>query len=97
MSGEFPTSGKTPAAAGTHIAIVAARFNGQVVDRLLEGCRTKLAQLGVAADHVEVHQVPGAFELPLAAKVLARTAVEFLADAELRAAVSAEWEASRGP
>jgi amidohydrolase len=33
----------------------------------------------------------------LAAKVLARTAVEFLADAELRAAVSAEWEASRGP
>jgi amidohydrolase len=32
----------------------------------------------------------------LAAKVLARTAVEFLADAELRAAVSAEWEASRG-
>jgi amidohydrolase len=33
----------------------------------------------------------------LAAKVLARTAVEFLADAELRAAVSAEWEASRAP
>jgi amidohydrolase len=33
----------------------------------------------------------------MAAKVLARTAVEFLADAELRAAVSAEWEASRGP
>jgi hypothetical protein len=28
---------------------------------------------------------------------LARTAVEFLADAELRAAVSVEWEASRGP
>jgi amidohydrolase len=33
----------------------------------------------------------------LAAKVLARTAVEFLADAELRAAVSAEWEVSRAP
>jgi amidohydrolase len=33
----------------------------------------------------------------IAAKVLARTAVEFLADAELRAAVNAEWEASRGP
>ncbi|HEY5240007.1 MAG TPA: amidohydrolase [Polyangiaceae bacterium] len=31
----------------------------------------------------------------LAAKVLARTAVEFLADAELRAAVSAEWESAR--
>jgi metal-dependent amidase/aminoacylase/carboxypeptidase family protein len=31
----------------------------------------------------------------LAAKVLARTAVEFLVDADLRAAVSAEWEAAR--
>ncbi|HEY3818404.1 MAG TPA: amidohydrolase [Polyangiaceae bacterium] len=33
----------------------------------------------------------------VAAKVLARTAVEFLADAELRAAVSAEWRAARAP
>jgi 6,7-dimethyl-8-ribityllumazine synthase len=53
------------------VAIVAARFNAEIVDELLHGCLARLQELGVGADHVEVHRVPGAFELPVTAKVLA--------------------------
>jgi 6,7-dimethyl-8-ribityllumazine synthase len=55
------------------IAIAAARFNAHIVDELLEGCLRRLRELKVDDAHVRVHHVPGAFELPLAAKMLART------------------------
>ena len=55
------------------IAIVAARFNAEIVAKLLAGCRKRLAKLGVTGGRVEVHHVPGAFELPMAAQTLART------------------------
>jgi 6,7-dimethyl-8-ribityllumazine synthase len=55
------------------VAVVAARFNATIVDELLSGCLRRLKELGLADDHVETHRVPGAFELPVAAKVLART------------------------
>jgi 6,7-dimethyl-8-ribityllumazine synthase len=55
------------------IAVVAARFNAKIVDELLSGCLRRLTELDVPNDHVETHRVPGAFELPVAAKVLART------------------------
>ena len=57
----------------TRIVIVAARFNASIVDELLAGCQRRLASLGFSDDRVEVHRVPGAFELPVAAKVLAQT------------------------
>lgn len=53
--------------------MVAARFNAHVVDELLAGCLRRLEEIGVDADKVSVHRVPGAFELPVAAKLLART------------------------
>jgi 6,7-dimethyl-8-ribityllumazine synthase len=53
--------------------VVAARFNAHVVDELLAGCLRRLQQMGLPADRAEVHRVPGAFELPVAAKVLAGT------------------------
>src|SRR5688572_25953413 len=56
-----------------HVAIVAARFNAELVDELLAGCRRRLGELGVEASRVSVHRVPGAFELPVAAKALAGT------------------------
>jgi len=56
-----------------HVAIVAARFNAQIVDELLAGCVARLAELGVTEPRVSVHRVPGAFELPVAAKALAST------------------------
>src|SRR5438034_576063 len=55
------------------IAIVAARFNAKIVDELLAGCLRRLAALGVDASRVDVHRVPGAFELPVTARALART------------------------
>ena len=66
-----PAVGRLPADA--RVAVVAARFNGRIVDELLAGCLRRLEALGVTGDEVEVHRVPGAFELPVAARVLAGT------------------------
>jgi 6,7-dimethyl-8-ribityllumazine synthase len=52
-------------------AIVAAEFNDAITTRLLEGARDCLAKYG--ATNVTEHSVPGAFELPLAAQLLAET------------------------
>jgi 6,7-dimethyl-8-ribityllumazine synthase len=67
---EFRASDVPPDA---RIAIVAARFNAQIVDELLAGCLRRLAEIGIGEDRTAVYHVPGAFELPLAAKVLAGT------------------------
>jgi 6,7-dimethyl-8-ribityllumazine synthase len=50
------------------VAILAARFNGSVVDRLVEGARVCLEEHGVDDSRIAVVWVPGAFELPLAAQ-----------------------------
>jgi 6,7-dimethyl-8-ribityllumazine synthase len=55
------------------VAVVAARFNAHITDELLAGCVRRLEELGLTREHVEVHRVPGAFELPVAARVLAHT------------------------
>ena len=55
------------------IAVVAARFNAHITDELLAGCRRQLTHLGLSEEQVEVYRVPGAFELPVMAKVLATT------------------------
>lgn len=53
------------------IAVVASRFNAFIVDRLVEGALATLERCGIEGDAVHLSRVPGAFELPLAAKVLA--------------------------
>lgn len=52
-------------------AIVVSRWNGEVTDGLLHGALRALERQGVAPDAVVTARVPGAFELPLAARVLA--------------------------
>jgi 6,7-dimethyl-8-ribityllumazine synthase len=52
---------------------VAAQFNAFIVDELLSGCVRRLKELGAADDQIEVYRVPGAFELPVAAKVASQT------------------------
>lgn len=58
-------------AAGMRVAVVAARFNEEIVSRLVEGAVDALVSGGADRDDVVVHWVPGAFELPI---VLARIA-----------------------
>jgi 6,7-dimethyl-8-ribityllumazine synthase len=55
------------------VAIVAARFNGEITNQLLEAALEELDQAGVRREAVTVMPVPGAFELPLAAMALAKT------------------------
>lgn len=55
------------------VALVAARFNGEVTNKLLESALAELDRLGVDRDSVTVMAVPGAFELPLGAMALAKT------------------------
>ncbi len=56
-----------------HYAVIAARFNAEVTDGLLAGALDTLAGAGVTPDRVVIVRVPGAFELPLAARRLARS------------------------
>ena len=59
--------------AGLRIAVVVSRFNEVVTSRLLAGARSALERHGVHEDDVDVAWVPGAFELPIAARRLAES------------------------
>lgn len=58
---------------GLRVVVVAARWNSQITLRLLEGVRRGLAEAGVAEEDTFEDWVPGAFELPLGAKVWAES------------------------
>jgi 6,7-dimethyl-8-ribityllumazine synthase len=58
---------------GLKIGIVAARFNDFITSRLLDGALDGLQRHGVAEGDIEIVKVPGAYEIPLAAKMLAQT------------------------
>ena len=73
MAGRAPRTAVTPTVARKRFAVVAARFNEAISEKLLAGARAAFATHGVAPDAVEVHWVPGSFELPQAALALART------------------------
>jgi 6,7-dimethyl-8-ribityllumazine synthase len=55
------------------VAIVAARFNGEITNKLLASAFDELDAAGVRREAITVMPVPGAFELPLAAMALAKT------------------------
>lgn len=59
--------------ANTKVAIVAARFNGAVVENLTKGAIDILQRSGVATQNIKVIYVPGAFEIPIAALQAAKT------------------------
>jgi 6,7-dimethyl-8-ribityllumazine synthase len=63
----------TTDATGLRIAIVVARFNDFVTDRLLEGATGALLAAGARADAVDTVSVPGAYEVPQAARTAAAT------------------------
>jgi 6,7-dimethyl-8-ribityllumazine synthase len=59
--------------AGLRIAVLCGRFNDVITDRLLDGVARGLNECGVAPADVTTAWVPGAFELPLAAKAHAES------------------------
>lgn len=63
----------TPDGTGRRVGIICARWNDAITRRLLAGAFEELERAGVAADDVELVWVPGAFEIPLAAKAMAGT------------------------
>ncbi len=73
MAGRAPRNAPRPKALGERYAVVVARFNEAISKKLLDGALGALAAHGVAGAAVEVHWVPGSFELPQAARVLARS------------------------
>ena len=58
-------------AAGLRVAIVAARYNAELVEQLIAGARAAWQAAGGRLDALQIERVPGAFELPLAAQTLA--------------------------
>ena len=60
-------------ASGRRFAIVVARFNAFITERLLLSACDGLLRTGTAKKDIDVVRVPGAFEIPLAARTLALT------------------------
>ncbi len=60
-----------PSAEGLKIGIVVADWHQNITHNLYRGCFDTLIKHGVVEEDIETIQVPGAFELPYAAKVLA--------------------------
>jgi 6,7-dimethyl-8-ribityllumazine synthase len=58
-------------AEGMKFAIVVARWNAVITDRLLEGALDALLRSGAQRAHIEVVRVPGSWEIPAAARTLA--------------------------
>ena len=58
---------------GLRVAVAVARFNEVVTQQLLSGALDTLTRHGVRDDDISVAWVPGAFELPVVAKSLAKT------------------------
>lgn len=76
---ENPLHGKPVAiegdlsAAGMRFAVVTARWNAVITDRLLQGALDGLYRSGAAKAEVEIVRVPGAWEIPSAARTLAES------------------------
>lgn len=59
--------------AGLRFGVIQSEFNDFITDRLLAGALEAFAEAGVGKEQLEIVEVPGAFELPVAAKKMAAT------------------------
>lgn len=60
-------------ATGRRFALVVSSFNQDITEGLVRGARAALADAGVSSSDITIVRVPGAFEIPLAARRLARS------------------------
>ena len=70
---EFRPSEKIFGILEARVAVIAARWNGEITDGLLRGAIKALTRHGIVQNDIEIFRVPGAFELPLASQRAART------------------------
>jgi 6,7-dimethyl-8-ribityllumazine synthase len=63
----------TPDGAGRRVAVIASRFNEEITRKLADGAMETLVARGVSFDNIDLIWVPGAWELPLAARAAATT------------------------
>jgi len=73
MSGRATHAAIDPIVGTARFAVLAARFNEEISGKLLDGALSAFNTHGVPRKSVDVHWVPGSFELPQAALALART------------------------
>jgi 6,7-dimethyl-8-ribityllumazine synthase len=73
MSRKSPKAIRPKIRGSPQIAVIASRFNQEIVDELLANCVQRLSEIGVKPAKIAIHRVPGAFELPVAAKLAADT------------------------
>lgn len=59
-------------AEGKKFALVASRFNDFITDKLVGGAVDALVRSGAATQDIDIIKVPGAFEIPLVAKKMAK-------------------------
>ncbi len=59
-------------AKGFRFAVIVSRFNSFITERLLEGALDGLKRHGAEDDQIDIYKVPGAFEIPLLAKHVAK-------------------------
>ncbi len=69
----MPEFSGTPRGQGRRVAVVVSRFNETITQRLLDGALDAFVRHGVAFDDIDVFWVPGAWELPPAARRAATT------------------------
>ncbi len=68
------SEGRTPlSGAGLRFAVIVSQFNAAITSTLRDGARAALAEAGVASEDVREFLVPGAYELPQAARAVAET------------------------
>lgn len=73
MARSGPRPPATPLARpAVRVAAVVAGFHRDIAERLLDGARGRLIEAGLVEENLDVRWVPGAFELPLAAREMAR-------------------------
>jgi 6,7-dimethyl-8-ribityllumazine synthase len=62
-----------PSGVGRRVAVLASRFNEDIVKKLVDGAIQALLKYGVLFEDIDVVWVPGAWELPVAARWLLAT------------------------
>jgi 6,7-dimethyl-8-ribityllumazine synthase len=62
-----------PEGSGRRVAVIAARFNEEITRKLVDGAMETLVARGVPFDDIDLIWVPGAWELPAAARAVAGT------------------------